>query len=153
MKEKNKTLFSVSSVNPIELPYHSQNNGDLVVMEGLVQVPFAIARVFVVRAAVGAIRGQHAHKACTQFLTCRTGSVEVYCDDGLETVTYILDRPNMGLLIPPSIWAQQTYQSSGSVLTVLCNRPYEAADYIRDYNEFKKYREAESRMNLQQEKK
>ena len=113
---------------------------DLVVIEGQNQVPFAIARVFVVRAPAGAIRGQHAHKACTQLLTCPIGSVDVLCDDGFETASYILDRPNTGLLIPPSIWAQQTYRAPGSVLTVLCDRPYEAEDYIRDYTEFKAYR-------------
>ena len=122
------------------LPCHNKDNDNLVVMEGLDHVPFAIARVFVVQAPAGAIRGQHAHKACTQFLTCPTGSVEVLCDDGLETATYILDRPEIGLLIPPSIWAQQTYRDPGSVLTVLCDRPYEAEDYIRDYTQFKAYR-------------
>lgn len=109
-------------------------------MEGLTHVPFAIARVFVVRAPVDAVRGQHAHKACTQLLTCPTGSVEVVCDDGSETASYILDRPEIGLLIPPSIWAQQTYRDPGSVLTVLCDRPYEAEDYIRDYPQFQAYR-------------
>jgi len=109
-------------------------------MEGLTHVPFVIARVFVVRACTGGIRGQHAHKICTQLLTCPAGSVEVFCDDGFETATYILDQPDLGLLIPPSIWAQQTYRAPGTVLAVLCDRPYEVEDYIRDYNEFKAYR-------------
>jgi len=133
-------LYPTSAVNVIRLPYHADDNGDLVVMEGLTHVPFLIARIFVVRALVGAIRGQHAHKACTQLLTCPVGSVEVRCDDGREIATYILDQPNVGLLVPPSIWAQQTYLALDSVLTVLCDRPYEPQDYIRDYGDFKVYR-------------
>ena len=133
-------LHSIKSVVLIELPRNFASNGDLVVMERGSQIPFVIARVFVVLAPVGAIRGQHAHKQCAQFLTCPTGRVDVLCDDGLEKVTYILDQPGIGLLIPPSIWAQQTYQVAGSVLTVLCDRPYESEDYIRDYNEFLAYR-------------
>jgi len=145
-------LNPISAVNLIKLAYHCEDNGDLVVAEEITHVPFAIARVFVVRAPAGAIRGQHAHKACAQFLTCPIGKVEVLCDDGLDAVTYILDQPDVGLLVPPGIWAQQTYQVSGSVLTVLCDRPYEAQDYIRDYGEFKVYRQADSLMRCNKEK-
>ena len=130
----------LSAVRLVGLPHHLNDNGDLVVMEELNHVPLAIARVFVVRAHAGAIRGQHAHRLCTQFMTCPSGSIEVCCEDGGEVATYVLDEPNTGLLVPPSIWAQQVYLTSGSVLMVLCDRPYEPQDYIRDYAEFKAYR-------------
>lgn len=136
-------LYPISAVRPINLPHYLDDNGDLVVAEGMIHVPFAIARVFVVRAPIGAIRGQHAHRACTQFLICPIGSVEVRCDDGREIATYILDHPGAGLLVPPSIWAQQTFLLLGSVLTVLCDRLYEAQDYIRDYDDFRVYRTAD----------
>jgi len=148
VKENAKYLFSISGVTQIQLPHHVEDNGDLIVMEELMHVPFTIARVFVVRASVGAVRGQHAHKACKQFLICTTGRVEVICDDGFESMAYILDRPDLGLLIPPSIWAQQIYQTLGTVLTVLCDRPYEVSDYIRDYDEFKEYREVNRFLNF-----
>ena len=135
-------LSQIGAVRPIELPYYVDDNGDLVVMEGVIHMPFAIARVFVVRALVGAIRGQHAHKACTQLLTCPLGSVVVLCDDGRNVASYTLDQPNVGLLVPPGIWAQQTYLASDSVLTVLCDRAYEPEDYIRNYDEFRAYRMA-----------
>lgn len=152
MKESAKDLHSISAVTLIKLPCHSDNNGDLVVMEGMSNLPFAIARAFVIRASAGAIRGQHAHKACTQFLTCPIGSIEVRCDDGFEMATYILDQPDIGLLIPPGVWAQENYQAPDSVLTVLCDRPYEAHDYIRDYGEFKAYRQANGLVSFNQEK-
>jgi len=133
-------LYTIDSVKLFTLPYYSGGNGDLVVVEGLNNVPFTIARVFVVRAPSGAIRGQHAHRSCVQFLTCPSGSIEVFCDDGEQTMAFLLDRPDMGLLIPPSIWAQQTYKEAGTVLTVLCDRLFEEADYIREYEEFKAFR-------------
>lgn len=151
--KKSTNLCSIGTVSLIKLLRHSDKNGDLVVMEGLAHVPIAIARVFVIRASAGAIRGQHAHKACTQFLTCPIGSIEVRCDDGLEMANYILDQPDMGLLIPPGIWAQETYQASDSILMVLCDRPYEADDYIRDYSEFKAYRQANGLVSSNREKK
>lgn len=136
-------LPSIDAVALIKLPHHIEDNGDLVVMEGLINVPFSIARVFVVRAPEEAIRGQHAHRACAQFLTCPRGVVEVKCDDGTQTAIFMLDHPNFGLLVPAGIWSQQTYKGHGSALTVLCDRPYEAADYIREYADYLAYRRAD----------
>jgi dTDP-4-dehydrorhamnose 3,5-epimerase-like enzyme len=130
----------IQDVKLIKLPHHFEDNGDLVVMEELKNVPFLIARVFVVRAPDGAIRGQHAHRACTQFLTCPREVIEVECDDGERQAKFTLDHPNTGLLIPPGIWSQQTYLGKGAALTVLCDRRYEAEDYIREYDKFLSFR-------------
>ena len=130
------------SVKIIRLPRYCEDNGDLVVIEGLINVPFPIARVFMVQAPNGAIRGQHAHRACTQFLTCPRGVVEVQCDDSATTAIFVLDRPDIGLLVPPGIWCEQTYRLGESALAVLCDRPYEADDYIRQYPEYLAYRRA-----------
>ena len=135
-------MATVSDVQLVELQHYFEANGDLIVMERADKVPFAVERVFVVRAPLGAVRGQHAHRRCAQFLVCTNGSIEVVCDDGTSTATYLLNRPELALMLPPTIWSQQTYQRTDSVLTVLCNRPYEAADYIRDYAEFLDYRKA-----------
>jgi len=132
-------LNTINSIVLIGLPYFSRDDGDLVVME-LGVIPFSIARVFSVRAELNAIRGNHAHRQCIQFLTCASGCVEVLCDDGSQAVTYVLESPRQGLLIPAGIWAQQTYKQENSVLTVLCDRGYEEEDYIRDYSEFSNYR-------------
>ena len=102
--------------------------------------PFAIERVFSVRASAGATRGRHAHRQCTQFLTCASGAIEIMCDDGSDRATYLLERPDRGLLVPKGIWAEQTYRTEGAVLLVLCDRAYDEADYIRDYSEFLKFR-------------
>lgn len=139
-----QVMHTLSHARLIELPFHRDDNGDLVVMEGVSHVPFAIARIFVVCAPAGAVRGQHAHRRCAQFMACSTGIVEVICDDGVTAATFVLDRPNVGLLVPQSLWAQETFRAAGSVLTVLCDRPYEAEDYIRDYNQFLAYRSGTS---------
>ena len=125
-------------VKLIELPYHKEINGDLVVVEGENNViPFSIKRVFNVRAQKGNIRGRHAHRHCSQLLICTNGAVEVRCDDTRTTEICVLDKPNFGLLIPSGIWAHQKYIEDNTTLTVLCDRPYEEADYIRNYEDFK----------------
>ena len=134
-------VSSIQSIYKVELPYFSESNGDLVVMEEFVNVPFTIARVFVVRAGENAIRGQHAHKHCSQFLICSSGSVDVICTDGITTSAFELNHPKIGLYIPPSIWAEQRYRSAGSVLTVLCDHSFDEHDYIREYSDYLLYRQ------------
>jgi dTDP-4-dehydrorhamnose 3,5-epimerase-like enzyme len=130
---------NISDLRLVELPQYVGGDGDLSVLEKE-HLPFAIVRLFFVRAAAGARRGMHAHRRCSQFMMCVNGAIEVTCDDGKAKRTLGLDRPNLGVLVPPSIWATETYREAGSVLAVACDRPYEQDDYIRDYDEFRRYR-------------
>jgi dTDP-4-dehydrorhamnose 3,5-epimerase-like enzyme len=134
------SLQSLNDVRWIDLPGSERDDGQLIVMQGMAEVPFALARVFIVRAADGATRGRHAHRLCSQLLVCVSGAVEVVCDDASRTSSFVLDSPKRGLLVPPTIWAQQNYRQAQSVLMVLCDRPYEPEDYIRDYAEFEALR-------------
>jgi len=124
----------------IDLPRHARADGAVVVAEADAQVPFAIARMFTVAAPTDAERGKHAHRLCSQFMVCVNGAVDVVCDDGREQRTFKLNRGHLGLLVPPMIWNNVIFRESNSVLVVLCNRPYEADDYIHDYVEFLKLR-------------
>jgi len=134
---------TVESITEIQFPRHVADNGDLVVMEGNTHCPFSISRVFVVRGQDDDIRGEHAHKKCVQLLICSSGCVEVFADDGEKTETFLLNQPNVGLLIPSGVWLRQTYRENGTILTVLCDSPYEAEDYIRNYDDFLSYKQHE----------
>jgi hypothetical protein len=48
----------------------------------------------------------------------------------------LLDAPNLGIYIPPMIWAVQYRYSADAMLLVFASEPYEPSDYIRDYDEF-----------------
>lgn len=139
-----KKLLSLEQVRIIDLPRYSDNIGELVVIEELSSIPFKIVRVFTVIASAGSIRGQHAHKQCSQFLTCPKGVVEVLCYDGNHKLKYVLDRPDIGILLPRTIWSEQKYLSDHSVLNVFCDYNYVSEDYIRDYELFEKYRNEKS---------
>jgi len=92
-----------------------------------------------VSALKGSIRGDHAHKKCSQFMVCVSGAIEVICDNGIEETTYQLDSPSAGLNVEPGVWAKEKYLTENAVLMVLCDRHYEKEDYIHSYNEFKTY--------------
>jgi UDP-2-acetamido-3-amino-2,3-dideoxy-glucuronate N-acetyltransferase len=134
-------LLSLSDVREVRLPLHSRVDGDLSVLEKA-NLPFPIARLFFVRAGEAAMRGQHAHKLCNQFMMCVHGSIEVVCDDGIKKQSLMLDAIDKGVFVPASIWAAEIYRHPQSVLMVACDRAYEEADYICNYDEFRRYRGA-----------
>ena len=82
------------------------------------------------------VRGEHAHRELHQFLICLKGQCTVAVDDGHHRDEVVLDRPNVGLHLPPMIWASQYQYSPDAVLLVLASDVYKAEDYIRDYDEY-----------------
>src|SRR5690349_6786295 len=117
----------------IELPRHARADGEVVVAEAAAQVPFRIERMFALAAPAGAKRGRHAHRRCSQFMICVSGAVQVICEDGEKKRSFALDSRNRALLVPPGLWNTVEFRQSDSVLVVLCDRVYEAHDYISDY--------------------
>jgi UDP-2-acetamido-3-amino-2,3-dideoxy-glucuronate N-acetyltransferase len=100
-------------------------------------IPFAPRRWFLVYDVPNQeVRGEHAHRVCHQFLLCVAGSMAVAVDDGERRAEVSLDSPLLGLYIPPLVWATQFHYSSDAVLLVLASHPYDAEDYIRDYEAF-----------------
>lgn len=115
--------------------------GDLTVGEFERNVPFQPKRYFIVFDVPSTeTRGEHAHKRCHQFLVCVAGTVSVVVDDGLRREEVLLDRPNMGLLIPAGIWGIQYKYSGTGTLLVFASEYYDATDYIRNYDEFLQFR-------------
>lgn len=116
----------------------SDIRGDLLPIDLPGDLPFVPQRVFFVHGVPSKeVRGEHAHRQCEQFLICISGSVSCIVDDGTTRHEYVLDDPSMGLHMPPMTWGTQYDYSADAVLVVFASRPYEDADYIRDYEEFR----------------
>jgi hypothetical protein len=127
-------------VRIVTLPEHSREDGSVVVAEGERHVPYPIARMFLLRGPLGARRGDHAHKLCWQFFVCVSGAVDVTCDDVAGKNTFSLSRASEALLVPPTIWTTVLFQKPDSSVVVLCDRVYEADDYLHERDEFLAFR-------------
>jgi dTDP-4-dehydrorhamnose 3,5-epimerase-like enzyme len=111
--------------------------GSLTAGEFVDQVPFTPRRYFMVFDVPGKdVRGEHAHRQCHQFLVCARGSVAVVVDDGVNSEEIVLEAPNVGLYVPPMVWAVQYRYAADAVLLVFASDHYDPADYVRDYGEF-----------------
>jgi UDP-2-acetamido-3-amino-2,3-dideoxy-glucuronate N-acetyltransferase len=128
---------SVAGVSVHRLPTFADLRGSLSVGEFLQQIPFVPKRYFVVYDVPGKdVRGEHAHRRCRQFLICLRGSLSVVVDDGSSSEEIVLDQPSVALYLPPMVWAVQYRYSTDALLLVFASEHYDAADYIRDYDEF-----------------
>jgi UDP-2-acetamido-3-amino-2,3-dideoxy-glucuronate N-acetyltransferase len=100
-------------------------------------LPFAPQRWFLVYDVPSQeVRGEHAHRVCHQFLICVAGSVSLAVDDSEHRAEIALDDPTLGVYVPPMVWASQFRYSSSAVLLVFASHPYNANDYIREYDSF-----------------
>jgi hypothetical protein len=99
--------------------------------------PFVPQRYFVVfDVPTEELRGEHAHRECQQFLICLKGSCRALLDDGTRRREVLLDRPDVGLYMPPMIWGTQYRYTRDAILLVFASHPYDPADYIRTYDDF-----------------
>ena len=132
------TVFDCSIIT---LPKIRDRRGNITPVHNKVEVPFHVKRIFYLYDVPGGeSRGAHAHHACHQFLVAASGSFEVLLDDGRTQRLVQLNRPYLGLHIPPMIWASEVNFSSGAICLVLASESYNAADYIRSYQEFLEYK-------------
>ena len=113
--------------------------GKLVVVEGAMDIPFEIKRVFYIYGSDSqVIRGQHANRDSEFVLINVSGSSKVRVDNGFEEEIIELNRPRMGLYLPTMVWKDMYDFSEDSVLLVLANTHYDGNEYIRDYDEYLK---------------
>lgn len=133
-------INSVFECNLLHLKQIGDRNGHITAINNNIDLPFATKRIFYLYDIPGGeSRGAHAHKECHQFLVATSGSFEVLLDDGKTKRQVLLNRPDIGLHIPPGIWASEINFSSGSICLVLASHEYDESDYLRDYEDFLKF--------------
>ena len=127
----------VKGAQLIEFPEVVDLRGKLTFAEDPGLLPFVPKRFFLVYEVPGKdVRGEHAHRELHQFLICVQGSCAVVVDDGKNRCEVTLDRPTLGLHVPPMVWATQYKFTADAVLLVLASDIYKADDYIRNYDEY-----------------
>lgn len=121
------------------LPHFKDLRGAIVPVEFLKDLPFEPKRQFFVFGVPdNKVRGEHAHKECHQFLVALHGSLNLVLTDGERSAEIKLNRPDIGVYMPPMIWGIQYNFSVDTVLGVYASHPYDSAEYIREFDEFRR---------------
>jgi dTDP-4-dehydrorhamnose 3,5-epimerase-like enzyme len=131
---------TIEDLKLIEVPKIHDVRGNLSVIENYT-IPYEIKRVYYLYDVPSdAQRGGHAHKKLKQFLIALSGSFDVVLKDSENEKTITLNKPNIGLLIVNGIWRELENFSSGSVCLVLASDVFDEEDYIREFNDFKLFK-------------
>jgi len=124
-------LYDFSTLN--------DERGSLVVLDKPSGIPFEIKRVYYLFGTTGGIsRGFHAHKKLHQIAICISGHCRMVVDDGINKEDFLMESPSIGIDLPPMLWHEMHDFSADCVLLVVASNEYDEADYIRDYDSFKK---------------
>lgn len=140
MTDKDIIQTTVDDCKLIDIRKYTDSRGFLSVIEGGIDIPFEIRRIYYLYMVPEASRGAHAHKQLQQLMIATSGSVHVTLDDGRQKKTFVLDKPWKGLYVAPGLWRDLDNFSGGTVCMVLASERYEGEDYIRDYQEFLKFK-------------
>ena len=102
-------------------------------------IPFDVKRIFwTYYTPESIVRGRHAHHHTEMILIAVCGRIIVNTElvSG-EIETFILDRPDQGVYLPPYTWHTMQY-SHIAVQMVLASTMYDEQDYIREFDDFKR---------------
>jgi dTDP-4-dehydrorhamnose 3,5-epimerase-like enzyme len=124
----------------IEFADFGDERGNLVVIEGNGRdIPFDMKRVFYIYGSdAEVVRGQHANRRTEFIMVNVCGTSKVRIDNGKESTIIELNKPRMGLYISSMVWKDMYSFSSDSILLVIASEHYDSAEYIRNYDDFKK---------------
>ena len=121
------------------------NAGELSFFEGLHDLPFDIKRIYyITKVPEGTRRGYHAHKKLKQMLFCPYGRIQLVLENRHGREEIELSDPSIGVIIEEPTWREMLWMQKDSVLCVAASDYFSENDYIRDYEEFKKFVEVKT---------
>lgn len=123
----------------LDMKIHGDSRGKLVALEGNIDIPFEIKRVYYIFDTLPDLeRGKHAHKNLEQLIIAIDGACQFVLDDGKTQEKVWLNSPEKGLYIGSGMWREMRHFSYGCKLMVLASTHYDEKEYIRNYDEFLK---------------
>lgn len=132
-------MATINDVKIVELPKFLDARGNLSFAEQNNHIPFEIKRTYwIYDVPGGEARGGHAFRQNQEFIVALSGSFDVLVDDGQNKTTYTLNRSYYGLYVPAGLWREMNNFSTNSLALEFGSKHFDAADYVRDYDDFLK---------------
>lgn len=135
--------MTINDAKIIELPKFLDARGNLSFAEQNNHIPFEIKRTYwIYDVPGGEARGGHAFRLNQEFIVALSGAFDVVVDDGMNKKTFTLNRSYYGLYVPAGLWRTMENFSTNSFALEFGSEHYSKEDYIRDYDEYLQYRNA-----------
>ena len=108
------------------------------VLENLKKQNFSISRIFFLDSNKKCVRGNHAHKKCTQIFLSLKGNIDITIENKKGIKEIKLEKFKSHLKVLPLNWVKIKMKKN-QLLMVICNKKFSEKDYIRNYPIFLKY--------------
>lgn len=118
---------------------YKKKSGTLIPFSLKKNIPFKTKRIFLIYGNKNFIRGNHAHRKCSQFFIPIFGRMELKTEfKNIKKSSIIHYKNKKGILLKPKTWCKVKFLSNNAILMVFCDMEYSFKDYIENYRIFKK---------------
>ena len=101
------------------------------------EFPIKVKRIFIIYGKKNHIRGDHAHKKCSQVFFPIMGKIKINIKyKKTEKSINLSHNSSKALLVPPKIWSSVEFLDNNTVVLVSTDYEYDFKDYIETYKEF-----------------
>ena len=130
----------MKKIKKFKIKSHSKISGKLISLSFNKKFPIRVKRVFFLYGKKNKIRGNHAHKKCSQFFFPLFGKIILDVKTPNTKKSILLDHSlKVAVLIPPKYWCSVKFVKKNSILMIACDQYYNANDYLKNFNDYKKY--------------
>tara|TARA_B100000287_G_C20397501_1_gene688230 strand:+ start:292 stop:696 length:405 start_codon:yes stop_codon:yes gene_type:complete len=117
-----------------------KSTGKLIPLSFNKRFPLKVKRVFFLYGKKNKIRGDHAHKKCSQFFLPIAGKAVLNIRTLNDKKNIKLSQSsNTAILVPPKYWCGVKFLNKNSVVMVACDKLYDYKDYLHTFKDYKKY--------------
>tara|TARA_B100001123_G_C14950369_1_gene883429 strand:- start:376 stop:780 length:405 start_codon:yes stop_codon:yes gene_type:complete len=130
----------MNKIKNIKIKSFSKSTGKLIPITFNKKFPIKVKRIFFLYGKKNKIRGQHAHKKCSQLFIPIQGKMilKILTPQSKKTIQLNTSSKN-AVLVPPKYWCDVKFINKNSILMVACDKYYQINDYLKNFTEYKKY--------------
>ena len=130
----------MKKIKKFKLRLFSKSTGKLMPISFNKQFPMKVKRVFFLYGKKNKIRGEHAHKKCSQFFIPIQGKFILNIKTPKTKERIVLNHSSKtAVLVPPKYWCGVKFINKNSILMVACDKYYDFNDYLETFDVYKKY--------------
>ena len=115
----------------------TKKSGTLIPISLNKDIPFKPKRIFLIYGNRKFVRGNHAHKKCTQIFLSLSGNIDITIENKKGIKEIKLEKFKSYLKVLPLNWVKIKMKKN-QLLMVICNKKFSEKDYIRNYPVFLK---------------
>ena len=130
----------MKKIKKVKIKSFKSASGKLIPISFNKKFPFSIKRIFFLYGLKKKIRGDHAHKKCSQLFMAVSGKMILNIQTPYSKKRFLIGKNSKyAILVPPKYWCSVKFIKKESILMVMNDRYYEFNDYLETFDEYKKY--------------